>query len=639
MGKIVNVVNKDPFIWYVIDAEGNKRAVMGVRFVNDYATLNSQCKGEPGIFFVRNAAATTTNTGGDPSVHEGWACYVWDNELTANTAGFRKIAEQESVDGPWGIDERILKMLVKKSDFNTAVSGIREILTQHTQVIRQVEQHVEGLNRSIGELNAAKHSHANRDLLDKLSFVDGRLLIDGHVPAGSGYRYDNIVDGEIVWKDPADPESKEVVVPSSAELAAKFITSAIAAEGMQLEVVLQDGSVSTFDIIKSDDGDLYPLYVGNKFETTVVPALPVAATGLGKGIFIPTTDDGTHPAFHYYKVVNGEWVDVSDLDKGKTIAFDGALFSAVRMDLDPLNPVVKTIMTIDLPMSQKTDPNTGRVYKHEKTYLVRKIGKMPTSIEDGRIIGEFTSNPTEPIEDVVSIYRERAFYKLFSFTTSGAMYATSSLSEAEPKILTWHDIVTMSASDIAKYIKVGDTIYLPTHPELGDIGCEVISIDSASGMKLASKDVLAVMQFGTTNVYADSAVKAWVEKMFLGYSKYKKSSDSVADMDKHYFTYNKSTHEFEAIEALAGAVLPHNVDLYEINGDAPHGVIDAAIIPAASMSNISPVKNLPKANLQEGTAWWMQDTSGSKCTTNKQPTGVAPTEEAGVVVVFSIKHG
>lgn len=639
MGRIVDVVNKDPFIWYVIDAEGNKRAVMGVRFVNDYATLNSQCKGEPGIFIVRNAAATETNTGGDPSVHEGWAAYVWDNELTATTAGFRKIAEQESVDGPWGIDERILKMLVKKSDFDTTVSGIRETLTQHSQAIQQTEQNVAGMNNGINELNAAKHTHANQDLLDKLSFANGRLLIDGQIPAGSGYRYDNIVDGEIVWKDPADPESEAVVVPSSAELAAKFITSAIAAEGMQLEVVLQDGSVSTFNIIKADDGGLYPLYVGNKFETTVVPTLPAAATGLGKGIFIPTTDDGTHPAFHYYKVVNGEWVDVSDLDKGKTIMFDGAWFSAVRMDLDPLNPVVKNILTINLPMTQKTDPDTGRVYKHEKTYLVRKIGKMPTSIEDGRIIGEFTSNPTEPIEDVVSIYRERAFYKLFSFTTSGAMYATSSMSEAEPRVLTWQDIVTMSTSDIAKYIKIGDTIYLPDHPELGYIGCEVISIDSSAGMRLASKDVLTVMQFGTTNVYADSEVKTWVEKMFLEYSKYKKSSDDVADMDKNYFTYNKSTHEFEAIEASAGAVLPRNVDLYEINGDIPHGVIDAVIIPAASMSNISSVKNLPKANLREGTEWWMQDTSGSNCTTSKQSTGVAPTEEAGVVAVFSIKHG
>lgn len=639
MGKIVDVVNKDPFIWYVIDAEGNKRAVMGVRFVNDYATLNAQCKGEPGIFFVRNAAATETNTGGDPSVHEGWACYVWDNELTATTAGFRKIAEQESVDGPWGIDERILKMLVKKSDFDSTVSGIRETLSQHTQAIQQTEQNVTGMSNSINELNSVKHAHTNKNLLDKLSFSNGRLLIDGQVPAGSGYRYDNIVDGEIVWKDPADPESEAVVVPSSAELAAKFVTSVIAAEGMQLEVVLQDGSVSTFNIIKADDGDLYPLYSGNKFETTVVSALPTPAIGLGRGIFIPTTDDGTHPAFHYYKVVDGAWVDVTDLDKGKVLAFDGAWFSAVRMDLDPLNPVVKNILTVNLPVMQKTDSTTGRVYKHEKTYLVRKFGKLPTSIEDGRIIGEFTSNPTEPIEDVVSIYRERAFYKLFSYTTSGAMYTTSSLSEAEPKALTWQDITTMRIANVAKHIQVGDTIYLPPHPEFGDIGCEVISIDSSAGMKLASKDVLTVMKFGATNVYADSNVKTWVEKMFLEYSKYKGSNDSAAEMDKNYFTYNKNTHEFEVLEVSPGAVLPRGVELYEINGDIPHGVIDAVTIPSASMSNISQIKNLPKAKLSTGTEWWMQDTSGSNITTSKQPTGIAPTEEAGVVVVFSIKHG
>ena len=110
-------------------------------------------------------------------------------------------------------------------------------------------------------------------------------------------------------------------------------------------------------------------------------------------------------------------------------------------------------------------------------------------------------------------------------------------------------------------------------------------------------------------------------------------------MDKNYFTYNKNTHEFEVLEVSPGAVLPRGVELYEINGDIPHGVIDAVTIPSASMSNISQIKNLPKAKLSTGTEWWMQDTSGSNITTSKQPAGIDPTEEAGVVVVFSIKHG
>ena len=167
MGRIVETINKnDGHIYYVIQADGKTRINIGIEFLDGYDNLVDH-RGEPGLFFVRQAGAKTimkdgepySVQNGDPTVHSGWALYCWDNHKNGpNRGDWRKVAEQESVDGPWGIDELILNMLVKKVEFNMFVTRITEQVTNNTNNIKVIQQNINSINDDIESLKRDQHN-------------------------------------------------------------------------------------------------------------------------------------------------------------------------------------------------------------------------------------------------------------------------------------------------------------------------------------------------------------------------------------------------------------------------------------------------------------------------------------------------
>ena len=623
MGRITDVVNKDPFIWYVIDADGKRRAVMGIRFVSDYTTLNANYKGEPGMFLVRNAAASPDGKGGDPSVHEGWAMYTWDTELTATTAGWRKIAEQESVDGPWGIDERVLNLLVRKVDFNTTISSINTTLQSHGESIRINSQNITTINTAIAALNEAKHTHGNKTLLDKIDLVAGRLVIDDEVPLTGNYVYNNIVHGKYVWVDP-ETGTEEVVTDASV-IAERFAKSSLALQGLVIEIVNTNGSVSIFRLDASDEG-LVAKYLNTKYNTTTVETLPdMPHEHVGTGLWIPVVDDGVHVAGHYYLATASEWFDITDQDKGTQIAATGAMFLKSNIEFDPRSSSYKVHLKVALPYigGPLVDTDTDKKYQHGRTYLVRKWGSDPTSIEDGHIIREMTSTPMEDVVDVVPMINKKPHYKLFSFTASGASYKT--VDAIAPKMLEWKDIISMSSSKLKLYFEIGDIVVLPHHPEFGCIKCEVVGMNDH--LELAPMCVLGKMN------YEDA--KSWLSR-FIEFTKYTKSYDSVAVAGKRYFVYEDGSYS-ELDDIAASDPLPRNVIVYEYNTEYSDGIILKASLPnTTQVSNMSSPKNLPNYKIGEGIDWWTSDTVDDKVVTRNNESGIDPTEVVGVVPVFTI---
>lgn len=636
MGRIVDVINKGAHIWYVIDSEGNKRAVMGVQFVDTYSVLcNKEYLGQPGIFFVRDAAEQGY---GDPTVHEGWAAYVWDNMLTAEKAGWRKIAEQESVDGPWGIDERILNMLVKKTDFSTAMESVGNRITGLADRTSSIENNLTGINESIRSLNEAKHTHDNKAQLDKIGISNGHITIDGQLAKDGYFFYFNIENGKLIWEDPSNT-SVRYPVENSDQLAALFANSEMACAGMTIGIAEPSGMLTKFNIVPAD-GKLGAEFVESYYPVHVVNTLPDPNNCEYMGLWKPIVDDGTNLAFHYYKAVAGGWVDVTVLDEGESIDELGASFSTAATITNPYNPISKNYLTWIIPAGTYLDNKTGRTYKHGKTFVVRKFGSEPKSINDGHIVTVVEGSDTSfarfvPYVDVIPCCNEKVYYKLFSFTTSGAAYATDKSSVISPEPITWDFITKLPERYRRSYFSVGDTVYLPKHPKFGFIGCEVINVNP---LVLATKDVLTVMSFGKSNDFHDSDVKKWLEDEFGTYTKLKVTSDTIATYGKTYWMYNGS--KFEQLDDIEdGDILPYHDTVYESDKDFKAGLFASIDLPNKSLDgieNISNRKNLPKLKVGLGIDWWTSDVNASAVVTHSNAEGVDPSSECGVVAVFTI---
>lgn len=705
---IKRVVNRnDGHIYYVIESDGQTKTYVGVFFVENYDQLVDH-EGEWGLWFVRDAAADDTGQHGDPTVHEGWAMYAWDTQKRVTKddgsvvfGGWRKVAEQESVDGPWGIDERILAQLVKKVDFNLAIESLKTRVSTLEVKAEELEAAINAINVVLAELQNAKHSHDNKDTLDDLSTENDKLKFRDTPVAGYNYLYATRIDGCLAWRDPADKGTAAEPIDNSMEVAKKFATTSAAYVGMTLSVLENDGSITEFRMLEdnehrgpyraitskkfitdSPDGRKFyqreedggyteltaseaatcfddptnelfytdyavaPVFVDTNIQEAFggaifVSSLPTASTAYdNKGVWYPTDDDGDYEPNKFYRSVNGQWVALGE-DAQQTETVEGAKFISARI----LDDVEMPFKRFEFYWQEPTDSTENKVF-WKKTTLVRKHGSAPESIDDGIVVHvtNTSDNGINHFVEVCEYDNDKVYYRLFSNSRSGGAYKTTDA--VSPEYTTWADIFNALNQEgmIDKFVNVGDIITLPKHPVYGQIDCRVIDVTALGierSIRVATKFALEKKAFGSSNDYDTSDLKKWLDVNFNMYTQFDVLTDSdwIAQEGVTYYAFDTKKGFYE-LEVEVGKELPEGTVVYIKSTDYPNGIVKGYEIPSASsvgFENICKVKHL--VNKTATIDWWTTDKIGDKVATgNDQTTGSDPTAELGAVVVFTIKQ-
>ena len=272
----------DGHVYYLINDDGSD-GVANVTFVDFYSTLNQfapnphdpSASDPDGFFFVRDAASNGPDHYGDPTVHAGWAMYIWDStkfDPASSNSGWVKISQQGDVD--WDITDELKAMFVLKTVYNVKMNEIDTNFQKIEGTIIQIGARVRSLEVKMDIVWDMKHRHLNKEVLDELSEpYNGILYYKGRPIGGNSYIYNHVenVDGvnEITWCDPTLPKSQwsHDVIDTSAEIADLFGQTVLARLGLTLIVVEADGSLSLFKYTKS---------TGPAYEGPFTPAEAVA---------------------------------------------------------------------------------------------------------------------------------------------------------------------------------------------------------------------------------------------------------------------------------------------------------------------------------------------------------------------------
>ena len=617
----------DGHMYYVIEGEGEK-IFMGIRFVEYYGDLTNYT-GMPGLFFVRIASSIVNADGsiahpGDPTVHEGWALYCWDEHKDGNKAGWRKVAEQESVDGPWGIDERILKQLVKRVDFEVHIRESEERFTNLEDRVSTNERNIVAINENIVELQRLKHWHENKELLDSMSFENGQFHIGDKVIDGNTFLYDNVEDGKLIWKDPTDPDSVPSEIENSSLIAKNLGSTAIGTMAMIIDVVEVDGSISSYKLYHDALG-YNPVLIGvttrRKCCVTFVDSLPEASkVYIERGYWYPLFGDGVHAAKHFYSCVYDSVFDEYYWQKvdrtGEISSVQGARFKFGVTLTDIRTPLKRNLLVWSAPPEQDITGIVDQTYV--KTVLVRKFGSAPTTPEDGTVVFEVPvekETGTTKFIDVCPFNTEPAYYQVFSVTDSGAYY---SIAEAMvPDLPSWQTIKGLASAEMLdEFLMVGDFIELPEHPTIGKILCTVKAVTPTSAT-VESVKCLGKMKFNEIN--------DWFVNVFGGYTFYVKSNDATVQDGVDYFVYSDATG-YDEYPIEVGATFPDGLDVFVRDTEFDNGIINDHFLPdGLGDANMKQYKNFA-----EPIDWWT-DSGQSACGTT-----VDADTELGVVVRFTI---
>jgi len=162
----------------------------------DYYDQLTAYIGKPGLFFVRQAAGDVNGQHGDPSVHRGWALYIWDtgNGLTKTAAqGWKKIAEEESLDSSasdlvlanYATNERVNEMVrefyntaVQKEIYDEQMEGVMTQNQRNTASIGVIDENVNELQIAVAraEQKADDNAQAIQDISVKQLDIDIDLV-------------------------------------------------------------------------------------------------------------------------------------------------------------------------------------------------------------------------------------------------------------------------------------------------------------------------------------------------------------------------------------------------------------------------------------------------------------------------------
>ena len=464
----------DGHIYYVIGKEGGGDFIARCKTIGERNSLTGK-----GICFVEQAYKD------DPTVMRGWALYMSiGTETTTTSIKWVKIAEEESVDGIWGIQNEVLRTLVQKSVFNAAM---QENENEHS-IFRAAAKKINSIDF---------HSHLNKSVLDSLSDHYGQLYYK-NLPIGGGtYLYDELASGnKLVWRNPLTPDVAEEV-DNSEEIATRFCSTTMSYVGQTLLVVEPDGSISSY-IIWSKNSTKTPVYVGtiggnlsdSKKTVQFVEGLPQASSlyeGKGYWYLLPPAICGNKSGRVYECVKDNDtyyWKDIlSDVTQ---VSIQGAKFtSCYKVKWNKIS------MTFTTPENQEVD---GTNVNWSKTYVVRKIGSAPVDKNDGVVIKEVTERDKfvdEPLIDVTPLTHEKIYYGLFSETNSDAPYTVPEFGVMEARYPDWDYITDMLKNgSIEKMLSIGDEIVLPEHETFGSMVGVVLGFENGN-IRLFIKDSIA----------------------------------------------------------------------------------------------------------------------------------------------------
>ena len=335
-------VGPDGHNYYLIDDDGSK-GVANVTFIQYYSSLNqygpSGVAGggsDPsGFFFVRDAASNGSDHYGDPTVHAGWAMYIFDPTLynpASSNSGWVKIAQQGDID--WDITDELKSLFVLKTVYNVKMNQIDSNFIRVDGVVININARVNVLERDMQYVYPKAHVHWNRYTLDLLSTQNGTLYYNNRPIGGNSYIYDHVekVNGvrEIVWCDPTIDREQwtHEVIDDSETIAEMFCKTTMARIGLTLIVVEADGSLSMFKYGK--EATDVPTYHGPFNISTAVSkateygyVAPVYTPGdittLAQGSWTFEPNNGI---YFTYDETSGEYVPYPDGDAALEVQAD-----------------------------------------------------------------------------------------------------------------------------------------------------------------------------------------------------------------------------------------------------------------------------------------------------------------------------
>ena len=690
----------DGHIYYVIESE-RENIFMGIQFVEYYADLTN-FTGMPGLFFVRNAAGVKTVTingevigqHGDPTVHEGWAMYCWDNQKKMDDgtikAGWRKVAEQESVDGPWGIDERILKMLVRRTEFNEYVDSHHVEYTNLKNIVENNVRRLNGLDETVNDLLTAKHTHGNKELLDTMEFKFGQFYVNGHVVSGNTFFYDYIIfnediksalaaiedldtigdgdydieeikrrldamlaslqnlyngtDGAIYWKDPTKDELP-VPVNNSYEIAEKFAKISIVKPGMILSIMEVNGDVTTYTFRRvvdhESEGDISyePVLMSTTFETsrciTYVDILPLEEKAYeNRGFWCPLLDDGEHYPNKFYrcvKVVDPEpgykWVSLDDLlDKSKPLDNPGATLVSVFSSDDPRVPYKS---------------NTIMWKRPSMTPFALPFTDVVLSYSHTTLVRKYGSEPTGPTDgeiiftDYGTTDETQTFVDKCAYDVGEVYYRAFSFT----KLGHQYGYTDAMVNDRLNWKTIKSLIAADKIKDVISVGDTVVLPKHPTLGDIACT-VTGFSDEGEIILESNEALaclkfsetESWLHDVINGYSNFMISNDGIVQDGKSYYYYDDG---FKELAMEVGSELPEGLTVYEPNPDYPNGVFNfCTFIPEAEIEHsVDPEEDKKKfLKTNQYVDWWTREGHSACLSTVDADT------ELGVVVRFYIDH-
>ena len=504
---------------------------------------------------------------GDPTVVKGWAAYVLDK--TTEPFKWMKLIEQESVDGPWGINEEIKQNLVTKTTFIQQINAINKRLNDMGDISAFVRQ---------------AHTHANKNKLDLISTIGDiqtptpgkkfsiALTVNGKL-ANDTYYYEcfdpeKVVEGttipaSLAWMNPIDGGTY-TRVSSSADIADRFANSesckSIMFHGCKLAVRELDGTLSLYTFNQLGPSRYNAEFIGSlcgeantRKTVTFVDALPTPSEAVSHGYYCV-------PALNaYFECIqsNGTWM-WNELGLGIASGVQANIVACFRSNWNNCTIVFK--------------PQSGQVEVFE-TVVVRKFHSPSSSINDGVKVATVKGG-SGVVTDVCPVSDTEVYYTVFQRLMDGSITEPAS---SQADYLGWDDVATIISSGLfPDTFKNGDIVTLE-HKVFGAIPC-VVRNSNADGCTLVSTKSIINLEF-------DGAEHGYV-----------RTTDTTYQANKTYYTFE--------VSVTGGAYKEQYVNIPNPTIGAPiTGAVFEATVNTAAYDNNNKVRhgnrNWNSSNLQQ----------------------------------------
>jgi len=448
---------------------------------------------------------------GDPTVVKGWAAYVLDK--TTEPYKWMKLIEQESVDGPWGINEEIKQNLVTKATFIQQINAINKRLNDIGDISEVISQ---------------AHSHTNKKWLDLISAIGDvltptpdkkfsvALTVNGKL-ANDTYYYEcfdpeKVVEGETIpaslaWMNPIDGGTY-TRVNSSVVIANNFANSEsckrIMFHGCKLAVRELDGTLSLYTFNQLDPSSYNAEFIGSlcgeantRKAVTFVDALPAPSETVSHGYYCV-------PALNaYFRCIqsSGTWM-WDELGLSVATGVPANIVACFRANWNNCTIVFK--------------PHSDQVEVFE-TVVVRKFHTPSSSINDGVKVATVKGG-SGAVTDVCPVSDTEVYYTVFQRLMDGSITEPAS---SQADYLGWDDVALIINSGLfPDTFKNGDTVTLE-HEVFGAIPC-VVRNSNVNGCTLVATRSIIKLEF-------DGAEHG-----------YTKTSDTTYQEGKAYYSFKVS---------------------------------------------------------------------------------------------------